>query len=130
MKYEMSLLMEKILSFSCTLCWLQFIFLDCPSMPPYQLQPCLHISKKPSMPMREWNFLKQKSKFETYEKWPDLTTISNFLNLKFSSLWFESISLSLPLSLSRLHHPHNPKTHVKFPKNCLIWEKKTINPKL
>ena len=44
----------------------------------------------------------------------------------FSALWFENISFSL----SWFHHLHDPETHLKIPKNCLIWEKKTINPKL
>ena len=66
-----------------------------------------------------------KSEFETFEKSPDPTTSYNFPNLKlFFSLNWEHFSLSW------FHHPHDPESHLKLPKNCLTWEKKTINPKL
>ena len=128
LEYEIWPWKGKILSFSCTLCWLHFMFLDCPSMPPCQLQPYLHISRKPSISHERLKIYKtKKSEFETYEKSPDPTTDCYFPNLKpFFSLIWEYFSLSL----SWIHHPHNPETHVKFPKKCLIWEKKTNNPKL
>ena len=122
LEYEIWLSKEKILSFLCTLCWLHFMFLDCPSMPPCQLQPCLHISSKPSMSQKRLKILKtKKSEFETNEKSLDPTTDCYFPNMKpfFSLIWEHS-------SLSWLHHPHNLETHLKFPKNCLIWDKKTI----
>ena len=127
LEYEIWSWKGKILSFSCTLCWLPFMFFDCPSMPPCQLQPYLHITRKPSMSHEKLKIYKTKKfEFETYEKSPNLTTRCNFPNLNpFFSLIWEHFSLSLLVS-----SPHDLETHLKIPKNCLIWEKRTINPKL
>ena len=102
LEYEIWPWKGKILSFSCTLCWLHFMFLDCPSMPPCQLQPYLHISRKPSMSHERLKIYKiEKSEFKTYEKSPNSTTSCSFPNLKpfFSDL---GTCLSLSLSLSFL----------------------------
>ena len=82
------------------LVWLHFMFLNCPSMPPCQLQPYLHKNTEPSMSHERLKIFKTKKfEFETYEKSLDPTTNCNFPNSKlFCSLIWEHFFLSFLVS--------------------------------